>query len=392
MRRRIKFQKGFIQPIIFIFALVVVIGLVVIGVSHHSNSLSTENINNSTPTPTQEVISPTPTPISKSTAQIGTPAPKPTTKSDNILCNGKYWATCPSGQDFYCPSTGDAQCLVPTPTLTPTPSSQPISSVISDDVPLQVNMQSFVGIDCYNSDGTAYRGSGVIISETGLVLTNRHMAYQPGEQLKYCLIGLPKSDLKAPTLKQIRGFNILDELSRPFVYSAHPFYIPSSYALSNLEAEELDFALLKIDGTINDVEYVKGMTYAVPYPIKFPYSDISFGADYQAQDGDAIISFGYEGVAVSAGLNDELLFRLQGYTGKITNVYGGDLYFKNYVLNYQSDMQIAGGQSGSPVFLTNGKMIGLVYARGDYINGAYFSKETYIVSLESIEKYLKGNL
>jgi len=29
----------------------------------------------------------------------------------NILCNGKYWAPCPSGQRFFCPATGDLQCL-----------------------------------------------------------------------------------------------------------------------------------------------------------------------------------------------------------------------------------------------------------------------------------------
>lgn len=31
----------------------------------------------------------------------------------NLLsCNGKNWSPCPAGQKFYCPATGDAQCLI----------------------------------------------------------------------------------------------------------------------------------------------------------------------------------------------------------------------------------------------------------------------------------------
>ncbi len=40
--------------------------------------------------------------------------PKPTNIAppNFISCNGKYWTFCPAGQRFYCPSTGDAQCLI----------------------------------------------------------------------------------------------------------------------------------------------------------------------------------------------------------------------------------------------------------------------------------------
>lgn len=31
------------------------------------------------------------------------------------VCNGKSWKACPAGQTFSCPSTGDPQCLLPTP-------------------------------------------------------------------------------------------------------------------------------------------------------------------------------------------------------------------------------------------------------------------------------------
>jgi len=33
--------------------------------------------------------------------------------ANSVLCNGKYWTpTCPTGQTYYCPPAGDAQCIV----------------------------------------------------------------------------------------------------------------------------------------------------------------------------------------------------------------------------------------------------------------------------------------
>ena len=36
---------------------------------------------------------------------------QPQTPPNTILCNGKSWNSCPSGQNFFCPASGDAQCL-----------------------------------------------------------------------------------------------------------------------------------------------------------------------------------------------------------------------------------------------------------------------------------------
>lgn len=32
--------------------------------------------------------------------------------TNSILCNGKYWLNCPTGQQFECPVSGDANCIV----------------------------------------------------------------------------------------------------------------------------------------------------------------------------------------------------------------------------------------------------------------------------------------
>jgi hypothetical protein len=40
------------------------------------------------------------------------PQVQQTAPSTNLQCNGKAWSACPTGQNFYCPTTGDAQCTL----------------------------------------------------------------------------------------------------------------------------------------------------------------------------------------------------------------------------------------------------------------------------------------
>lgn len=57
--------------------------------------------------------------------------PKPVTaQQQGIQCNGKSWNNCPAGQRFYCPATGDAQCIIDQP-VTPT-----IKNVVPPVIPV----------------------------------------------------------------------------------------------------------------------------------------------------------------------------------------------------------------------------------------------------------------
>jgi len=47
-------------------------------------------------------------------------------------CNGKLWNSCPIGQEFYCPSTGDAQCLIDQPVVIGNSDSSVKSGKITD--------------------------------------------------------------------------------------------------------------------------------------------------------------------------------------------------------------------------------------------------------------------
>lgn len=62
---------------------------------------------------------------------------------NTITCNGKAWNNCPSGQSFYCPPTGDAQCLLPTPV--PTLISTPIPTTKATPTP-QLNIKKVKSI------------------------------------------------------------------------------------------------------------------------------------------------------------------------------------------------------------------------------------------------------
>ena len=65
----------------------------------------------SEPAPTN-TTKPSVPPISTGNQEIQKQVLPPLVAPPNtILCNSKYWTNCPIGQKFYCPATGDAQCL-----------------------------------------------------------------------------------------------------------------------------------------------------------------------------------------------------------------------------------------------------------------------------------------
>lgn len=60
--------------------------------------------------------------------------PSATTASKGTLCNGKYWSACPSGQQFVCPSSGDALCELPQSPQSNTSASSQSSEITSAEV------------------------------------------------------------------------------------------------------------------------------------------------------------------------------------------------------------------------------------------------------------------
>lgn len=63
---------------------------------------------------------------------------------NSVLCNGKYWTpTCPAGQKFYCPSSGDAQCLIEN-TQTPTTYQDPQIKIEVCKIEAQTSIKNFL--------------------------------------------------------------------------------------------------------------------------------------------------------------------------------------------------------------------------------------------------------
>jgi hypothetical protein len=75
-----------------------------------------------------------------------------TDQPSGLQCNGKAWSNCPSGQSFFCPTTGDAQCKInEVPVVT-----MPVTSVIQP--PAQVQKQAVSKAEQVNTKPTTETG------------------------------------------------------------------------------------------------------------------------------------------------------------------------------------------------------------------------------------------
>jgi hypothetical protein len=368
-------QNGFIQPAVLVFTAVAVVFLIIIGVARYSYFFN-NNSNDLTPTPTPILSTPT-------SSEVVTPTP-PLADIEATLK----------------PKPTIIPILLPTPspvgglTPTPIPTITPTSTIISENSLLSVNMRSIVGLYCKYTDASGneqiFRGSGVIIDKSGIILTNRHIALPEGLPLKYCHVSIPSIGVEQTTINKIKDFNILDEQTgNNAVYIADTFYIPKDSNLSEIETKYLDFALLKIDKTLNDVSHNEGMTYVIPFPIDFPYTPIKRFIK-EPNIKDTIVSFGYEAKQVSAGFSFDIM-RLQGYVGIINDIFVGDEYLSNTVLAIDAEMKSISGVSGSPVFFPDGSLIGLRWGSAESVADGWFYRQSAIVAIEAIIKILGEN-
>jgi hypothetical protein len=151
-----------------------------------------------------------------------------------------------------------------------------------------VNAQSLVGLICYFKPSVGelitVRGSGVMISERGKILTARHnvdpkfgVTSQSSEAdiarskatFTYCDVGqVGKSDV-VPSIDVIRVSNPTIQVP-VLAYRAVVDYLPPAYGLSKKESTLFDFAILRISGLNNDAP-----TFGVStIPTKFPFSPL----------------------------------------------------------------------------------------------------------------------
>lgn len=130
----------------------------------------------------------------------------------------------------------------------------------------QKDSQSVVNIVCDDGSG----GSGTILSDDGIVLTNNHVI----ANAKNCMVTLPDPATGEPVS----------------IYESKPFIVPDL-------SDKYDIAMLEIDGSYTDSD---GKTWG-DYPTTFPALNPPDCSNETSQLGDSIKIYGYP--VTSGGYN-----------------------------------------------------------------------------------------
>ncbi len=260
-----------------------------------------------------------------------------------------------------------------------------------------INTRSIVGLDCFFSGPdkqlTEARGSGVIISPDGTILTVRHLvdlkfsaSVDPNSvpdymvrnfTLDHCDVGQVPAGSVLPGADSIRSLNPLIPVPGLF-YRAGLSYLPRETDQSASETSHLDFALLKISG-LSDAGR---MTVGVSLPASFDYSPLEKNGDLVR--GTQVLTYGFPG-DVTRGLGQQFSqLYMVGGVGRVKEVYGGDQAFLNQPFVINTEMEVRSGRSGSPLFL-NGKVIGIVTS-----HSADNVTDSFSVSSAAIHKLISG--
>ena len=215
------------------------------------------------------------------------------------------------------------------------------------------------------------RGSGVIINSQGNILTNRHIVETQDEYasitdsngnkipitvsyaLDHCNVGQLSANTHLPTVSEIQTVNPYVQI--PVLgYTAEPVYISSTYGLSPSEIQRADFAILRITGLSQD-----GPTFGITsVPSSFPYAKLLPTQPYVLTDNQ-LLTYGFPGdVTQGQGSFFETL-TMTGSVGRFTRLDFGDQYYADAPLTIYTDLAIAHGRSGSPLFW-RGYVIGIV--------------------------------
>lgn len=286
------------------------------------------------------------------------------------------------------------------------------SSVVNTELPpeMPINSDAIVGVLCYfnvtvtdSQNGAVthepqeeVRGSGVIIDSRGYILTNRHVIEQPEEtttatdtsgngipvtvdySLDHCEVGQVAAGSHLPTVSEIQSLNPYIQV--PVLgYTAQPVYISSTYGLSANEVDAADFAILTITGLTK-----VGPTFGVTsVPSSFPYVELFSAAQYLVP-GTQVITYGFPGDVTAGQGNAFETLTMTGSVGTVSEIEVGDRFYADTPLVILTDLDVAHGRSGSPLFW-RGYVVGLVtfYTGDNRTSSGSVASEAILKALRS---------
>ncbi len=203
------------------------------------------------------------------------------------------------------------------------------SAIISQDT-----LKSVVRIICVTDEGT-WSGSGMIISNNGYILTNKHVVSgDTGDIYTDCSIGITDSEFSEPK----------------FTYTADTI----------ITANGVDLALLKINSTKTDFNYSKVFLYYLP------------------NQGIEIEALGYP---IMGG---NKITYTKGY---VSGVIGSQDDIGNFFI--KADLKLDAGNSGGPSFTNQGEFVGINSAvlAGKYNSLGLIIPSTTILDFLRVNSY-----
>ncbi|MDX2078785.1 MAG: serine protease [bacterium] len=185
-------------------------------------------------------------------------------------------------------------------------------SVVMSQMDINQIGLAVVQITAYSGDEAISMGSGTIVASTGVIFTNWHVV-QGGDDFEIAIL------------------ENINELPVPTYFAT----LVESY-------EEIDFAILQIDRNIRGRELD-------PKTLELPFVPIS---EEEVQRGDTVTAFGYPDIG-----NGYLVTT----SGEITTIQNGRIDGVSAPVNYQTNAELAPGNSGGAAVNENGELIGIPF-------------------------------